>query len=99
MILAGVALMALLGMSYLNRRRGGARTLRDRMLGSLAPAALGAALGFAYARYTLGAEALQGSNIPAMYSSMGAVVGILVVRVGGLFIMMFQDFFGKDSDN
>lgn len=98
-ILAAVALIALLSISILNQRKGGPRTMKDRFLASFTPAVLGAGLGFAYARYSLDPEALKASNVPAMYASMGAVIGILVVRVASLFVMMFQDFFGKDDDS
>ena len=59
---------------------------------------IGAGLGFVYARETMTAEALEKSSLPGMYACMGAVIAILVVRLGGLMRLMFNDFFGsKDS--
>ena len=98
-VLASVALVALLSISWLNRRKGGPKTMKDRILSSFTPAVLGAGLGFAYARYSLDPEVLKASSIPAMYASLGAVVGILVVRAGTLLLMMYQDFFGREDDS
>lgn len=79
------------------QRKGLSQTIRRRLISALTPAAIGAGLGFVYARQTLNPELLESSTLPAMYATMGAAVGILSVRVFGLGKLMFSDFFGSDS--
>ena len=98
-ILICVVLTVLLSIRMSQRRRSGQRlNLRDRFIRSLIPAMLGAGLGFAYASHGGGGpESLGPTTTPAMYSSMGAVLRILAVRVGTLLIVMYRDFFGGDG--
>lgn len=94
-LLAIGALATIMIVSTLSRKKGQPLTLRDRLIGSLTPAMIGAGLGFVYARETMDPAALEGSSLPGMYACMGAVIAILAVRVLGLFRLMFSDFFGK----
>jgi len=97
-LLAIGALVMLMVIAAMQRKRGAPLTMRDRLIGSLTPAMIGAGLGFVYARETMGPEAVEGSALPGMYACMGAVIAILVIRVAGLVRMMFSDYFGKDDD-
>lgn len=94
-LLAVGALATIMLITMMQRKPGQPLTLKDRLIGSLTPAMIGAGLGFAYARETMGAEAVEGSSLPGMYACMGAVIAILAVRVGGLLKVMYSDFFGK----
>ena len=78
-------------------RRGLSESIRRKLIGALTPAALGAGLGFVYARQTLSPELMESSALPAMYATMGAALGILAVRVVSLGRLMFADFFGSDQ--
>lgn len=95
-LLAVGALATIMVVTQLQRPKGAPLTMRDRFIGSLTPAMIGAGLGFAYARYTMG-EAVEGSSMPGMYAGMGAVIAILALRVFGLFRLMFRDFFGSED--
>lgn len=68
---------------------------RRRILGTLAPAAVGCVLGYFYGVYFGDLDAAARVGLPGMYASLGAVVGILVVRVGGLLWMIVGDFRGR----
>ena len=78
-------------------RRAGARpkTWRRRIFSSVTPAVLGMAAGYSYAFYTLDEKLLTGSRVPAMYACMGAVVGVLTLRLGTLFWIIIKDFSGR----
>lgn len=95
-LLAVGALCTMMLVTYVQRRRTGHKlTVRDRFLNSMTPAMIGAGLGFAYARYTIDAEALATSKLPGMYACMGAVIAILALRGAALLRLMFVDFFGS----
>ena len=96
-VLSIVALVVIMLITTLQRRKGQPLTMRDRLIGSLTPAMIGAGVGFAYARETMDPEALEGSSIPGMYAVMGSVIAILAVRVFSLLRVMFSDFFGKSD--
>lgn len=97
-LLAVAALATMMVVSQLTRPKGAPRTMRDRFIGSLTPAMIGAGLGFAYARYSMTPEALESSSMPGMYAGMGAVIAILGLRVFSLLRLMFSEFFGKRED-
>lgn len=82
-------------MDPLRNRDGIART-RRRIVGTLAPAAIGCLLGYYYGEYFGDVEEAARIGLPGMYASVGAVVGILVMRVGGLFWMIARDFLGRE---
>lgn len=68
-------------------------SLRRRVLGTLAPAALGCALGFYYAQAFVPEAASQ--NLYGMYATIGAVIAIMTVRVGSILWMIVADFLGR----
>ncbi len=76
------------------KRRAGP-SLGRRLFSSVSPALLGMALGYTYAFQTLPEELLKAGRVPAMYACMGAVIGILVLRLGTLMFTMFRDFTGR----
>jgi hypothetical protein len=94
-ILLAVGALTVMMIAARIQRKGKPVTVRDRFLASMVPAMIGAGLGFAYARYTYGADALQESKMAGMYSGMGAVISILSMRVFSMLSMMFREFFGK----
>ncbi len=71
------------------------QTIRKKMFASLVPAAIGAIGGYYYGLKTLDPALSTSSTLPAMYGCMGAIVGVLGVRIFALFRSMFADFFGK----
>ncbi len=89
------ALTVMMFVARFQRKKGQRLTMRDRFLSSMVPAMIGAGLGFVYARYTYGPQALQESKMAGMYSGMGAVISILSLRVFSMLHMMFTEFFGK----
>jgi len=98
-LLAVAALSVLMLVNHLQRKKGGKLTVRDRFLGSLTPAMIGAGLGFSYARYTIPPEAIETSTLPGMYACMGAVIAILSLRGFALLRVMYLDFFGSKPES
>ncbi len=79
-----------------NQRPTVGQQIRRKAAATLIPAVAGAVGGYFYAQYALDQELMVNSALPAMYASMGAIVGILVIRLAGLFKTMLSDFFIKD---
>ncbi|MEM7676828.1 MAG: hypothetical protein AAF449_12565 [Myxococcota bacterium] len=71
-------------------------SLRKRLVNTVAAAFLGGTLGLLYARFSLPDEQLTG-RLPAMYGTLGAVVGILGFRVVSMFREILSDYFPRDS--
>jgi uncharacterized membrane protein YccC len=69
---------------------------RRRILGTLAPAALGCVVGYYYGEWFGDPEEAARIGLPGMYASIGAVVGILLVRLSTLVGMILRDFLGRD---
>ena len=68
---------------------------RAKVIRSLVPGLLGGALGWAYWSY--GQPELRDTRwLRNMYGIMGAVLGIMSLRVGALLRAMYNDFFGAD---
>lgn len=65
---------------------------RARLFATLLPAAIGCFCGFLYAERAIPAETPEASGLYGMYATLGAVVGILIMRVGGLVYMIIRDF-------
>jgi hypothetical protein len=55
--------------------------LRSRVVNTLIPALIGAAIGFSYARASLPKEVVENTALAAMYGSAGAIIVILGVRL------------------
>lgn len=68
----------------------GVSALRQRLIGTLVPAAVGCFAGYMYAEQTLPPDVLT-SGLVSMYATMGAAAGILVVRVVSLGWMIVRD--------
>lgn len=73
--------------------------LKNRVFTSMLLAGIGAAGGYLYARHILPPEHLEGSSLPGMYASMGAIVCILLVRLTVLFRNVLTDFLGRGRDH
>lgn len=72
--------------------------IRRRLFAAFVPAVFGAVGGYYYAQYTLEPEVLaKGQNLLALYASMGAIAGVLTMRIAALGKLMFSDYFGKDD--
>lgn len=67
------------------------RSLRARILATLAPAVAGAIIGYAYARATLPPEIFVKSSLPGMYAAAGAAVLILAARLAVLLRMIWSE--------
>jgi len=71
-------------------------TFRAKLLRSLGPGLLGGAVGWAYWYY--GHPELRDDRwLMNMYGCMGAVLGIMSLRVAALLRAMFNDFFGSNG--
>lgn len=80
----------------LRRFQAASERARRRILGTLLPAAVGCVAGFYYGRHFGDPELPARVGLPGLYATLGAVVGILAVRVGGLLWMIARDFLGRD---
>lgn len=80
-------------MARRERRETVGQTIRKKMFASLVPAAIGAVGGYYYGLKTLEPGLATSSTLPAMYGCMGAIVGVLGVRIFALVQSMFDDFF------
>jgi hypothetical protein len=70
--------------------------IRRRLVAAFVPAIFGAVGGYYYAQYTLAPEVLEKStHLLALYGSMGAIAGVLTMRIAALGRLMFKDFFTK----
>lgn len=76
----------------LDQAAAASRGLRRRLVGSVTPAAVGCALGFLYGQRF----GDLGDAAPGLYATLGAVVGILVVRVGAILWMILRDYVRND---
>lgn len=71
------------------------QALRQRLIGTIVPVSIGAALGFYYWKWFVS----EGGNdgLAGAYSAAGAAGFLLFIRVLTIGRMMAQDFFSKDS--
>lgn len=69
--------------------------LRRRLIGTVLPAAIGCAAGFWAGQRYGDADLL--AEAPGMYATMGAVVGILAVRVGAMFWLIIREFTSRSD--
>lgn len=73
------------------------RTIRKKLFAALLPAAAGGLAGFYYGQYSMDPAAPGSAVLPAMYGTMGAIAGVLTVRIAVLFKQIIQDFLTKDE--
>lgn len=70
--------------------------LRRRIIGTLLPAAIGCALGYLYGERYGDPDLIETLNLPGLYATLGAVVGILCVRLGVIVWMVLRDIVRGD---
>lgn len=80
-----------------NTQDNGIGALRNRVLKTLGPAAAGALAGFYYGRWFGDPELVKSIGLPGLYATMGAILGILVVRLGTIMWMIVRDFADRDD--
>ncbi|MEQ8280463.1 MAG: hypothetical protein RMA76_14105 [Deltaproteobacteria bacterium] len=80
-----------------DKRETVGQTIRKKLFMSMVPAAVGAVGGYYYGVSELDPALSTSSTLPAMYGCMGAIVGVLGVRIFALFKEMISDFFDKPS--
>lgn len=76
-------------------KRSGRPSTINRVATALLGASLGAAGGYLVALQQLPPAVIEENRIPPMWASAGAVVGVLVMRLGALLLMMIRDY--RDS--
>jgi uncharacterized membrane protein YidH (DUF202 family) len=76
----------------LDRKSGLA--IQRRLTSALLAASAGAAIGYGYAHWQLPPEVLaRGGVLPGMFASVGAAVGVVLLRVGEIALGMYRDYF------
>lgn len=70
-------------------------SLGRRISQAFIAAAAGTFVGYQYAVATVPSHVLEASQIGGMYATGGAVVAVLVMRVGALLLAMAGEFFGR----
>lgn len=72
-----------------------APSIRSRVARTLAPASVGALLGYLYARSRLSPELMETSSLPGLYTSAGAALAILALRTTTLFRSILKELWSS----
>ena len=68
-----------------------AYSARRRILGTLAPAAVGCFAGYLYGENFADPDLSEKVGLPGLYATLGAASALMIVRLGGLLWMIVRD--------